>query len=498
MSKAMLGQTGYLAGLQCQRRLWLSANEPQLAEDRTPTIESLIAASAALELRARGLFGGGEVVSERDDVPAGAAERTRQLLADSEVSVLFGAYFELPGRTVRVDMLERAGESEWRLLRVKSAQRVKDEHLDELAYQLAVVRAAGVGIASVEVLHPDGKYRRQEGEVDWRAFFRRSDVTRDASYLAEDLPDQIEQMKSALALSEAPTIEASPHCRRPYPCRFWTHCTQSLPADWIGRLPALRAQYFHALSEAGVRTVAEIPSEFSLTRPQKNARRAILSGETAVFPELGRALVGSGPPSDYLDFEAITPEVPIFPGTRPYQTLPFQWSLHSQTPDGLTHRAFLAEGNVDPRKEFAHTLCDALRDRDLPILVYSSFEATVLEGLADAFPELKKDLERIRRRLVDLLPIARNGIYALAFEGSFSLKRVAPALDPGFSYSELDGIADGGSAAGAFMSIARQKVTRDEAERLRSQLLEYCAHDTKALIVLQQALNSCAARANTG
>ena len=51
------------------------------------------------------------------------------------------------------------------------------------------------------------------------------------------------------------------------------------------------------------------------------------------------------------------PPIPLYAGTRPYQTIPFQWSLHASGGDGiLHHRAFLADGAGDPRRRFAEML----------------------------------------------------------------------------------------------------------------------------------------------
>ena len=71
------------------------------------------------------------------------------------------------------------------------------------------------------------------------------------------------------------------------------------------------------------------------------------------------------------------PPIPLYEGTRPYQTIPFQWSLHVAADDGvLHHREFLADGDGDPRRQFAETLIEALRAFDAPIIVYSAYEQT--------------------------------------------------------------------------------------------------------------------------
>src|SRR5207245_2104732 len=93
-----------------------------------------------------------------------------------------------------------------------------------------------------------------------------------------------------------------------------------------------------------------------------------------VSPDLAQALVGTGPPTYYLDFETIDPAIPLYPGTRPYEQVPLQWSLHRLDKHGaLKHRDFLADGRSDPRRACALSLIDALGEGDAPVLAYSGF-----------------------------------------------------------------------------------------------------------------------------
>ena len=118
-------------------------------------------------------------------------------------------------------------------------------------------------------------------------------------------------------------------------------------------------------------------------------REALRSGRPQIGPGLGDALRAAGPPAHYLDFETTNPAIPLYPGTRPYEVIPFQWSLHSDDGSGgLRHRELLADGAADPRREFAETLVAALGGDDAPVLVYSAFESTRLGELADRFPDL--------------------------------------------------------------------------------------------------------------
>jgi len=239
-----------------------------------------------------------------------------------------------------------------------------------------------------------------------------------------------------------------------------------------------------------IESIAQIPAGFRLTSRQEIIRDVLATGQHFVAPDLARLLHRFGPPAVYLDFEAMMPAIPLYEGTQPYQALPFQWSLHEIGSDGaLTHKEYLASGADDPRREFAETLIAALGDSDLPIIVYSAYEQTTLKALAGQFLDLASSLNAIIDRLADLLPVVRGAIYHSDFQFSNSIKKVAPALCPGFGYDDLEGIADGSAAAAAFAQLASGSITDTaEIDRLRRAFLAYCKRDTLAMVEVHSAL----------
>jgi hypothetical protein len=416
------------------------------------------------------------------------------LLADSGVPAIFGAAFEHEGVRVRADLLERLADGRFGLREVKSAGSARPEHLDDLALQFWVLRGAGLVLASVELWLVDATRPAGAGEVDWSRYFVRREVLEEARFLAEDVADRLSEQRAWLAGAE-PERAPSPHCRVPRPCEFIEHCTTGLPDDWIGRLPGLRSAEYEALCECGVTTIGAIPDSFPLKPRQARARQAQRGDGLIVAPGLARALAGSGPPAAYLDFEATSAALPIFPGTTPFQQVPFQWSLHRVDASGaLSHAEFLAPNLGDPRRPFAESLLAELAREDLPIHVYSSYEARVLDSLREAFPDLATGLAALVARLVDLLEVVRDHVYASGFAGSFSIKRVAPALVPGFGYDDLEGIADGGRAAVAIGALLRGTLDAAAEARARAELRVYCARDTLALVELHRALRALAER----
>jgi len=162
----------------------------------------------------------------------------------------------------------------------------------------------------------------------------------------------------------------------------------------------------------------------------------------------------------FLDFETISFGVPIWKGTRPYQQLPFQFSLHIVALGGkIEHREFLDISGDDPGEAFSRALIEHCRTEG-PIFVYNAgFENGVMRGLAVRFPALSPALLAIVDRVVDLLPIARKRYYHPNQHGTWSLKAVLPAACPDLTYESLDGVKDGQAAQGAFLEAMAPETT---------------------------------------
>ena len=210
--------------------------------------------------------------------------------------------------------------------------------------------------------------------------------------------------------------------------------------------------------------------------------QASRSGKAVVDPILPQTLRALGYPRTYMDFESLNPAIPIWPGTRPYQQIVFQWSCHTQTRDGrVTHREFLADGPQDPRHAFLTTLLDAV-GRSGPVLVWNdAFEKTRLCELATLYPAFAPRIDALIARLVDLLPLFRKHYYHPAMMGSTSLKDVLPTIAPDLAYDDLD-VANGTMAQEVFQRMLLQQMPEEQRESTRQALLKYCERDTGALV----------------
>jgi predicted RecB family nuclease len=376
---------------------------------------------------------------------------------------------------------------------VKSSSGPKDYYYDDIAIQAFVLEGAGVTVSSIELIHVNTAYVRGPGGICWPEFFARMDVCDPVAERLVDLPS-LPAMRDCLDMVEIPEIEPGGQCHTPYVCEFWDRCTADKPADWINYLPRLSQARASDLKALGIEAISLIPADFPLSSKQVIIRDAIATGKPYVGSDLAPWLRSCRPPTCYLDFEAMMPPIPLYEGTRPYQTIPFQWSLHVIDSGGLLHHSeFLAEGDDDPRRQFAETLIEALAASNAPILVYSAYEQTRLKQLACELPDLSESLNALIVRLVDLLRIVRGAVYFPEFQFSNSIKSVAPALCPGFGYDDLKGVADGGAASAEFLRLASGNLTMpEEVANLRAGLLAYCERDTQAMVEVHEALTRLA------
>ncbi len=416
-----------------------------------------------------------------------ALSRTAEWLSDPAVPAIFEAAVQFEDVLIRADVLERlagdpSGPAAWRLIEVKSSSRVKDVHVDDLAIQAFVLRGAGVRLLETCLMHVNTRYLYEGGEIDLTQLFLVQDLTEQVESRLGAVPDRLAEMRAMLRSSVAPAIEPDTHCHTPYTCPFWRHCTQSKPARWIFYLPG-GERTVHILARKGIETIDDIPEEFTLSPLQRRVKDNV----EWVSPALKMALETVRYPVHHLDFETFMPAVPKYPGTRPYQAIPVQWSDHVETEDGhVLHHEFLSLEPNDPRKELVVALLDSL-GQEGSICVYSGYERAVLEQLAEAVPALRPDIERVIARLWDLLEIIKRHYYHPGFQGSFSIKTVLPAVVPTFGYEDLE-VQDGKMAAQVYERMVFVETDWVEKMRLRDALLRYCARDTLAMLELRKAL----------
>ena len=483
-----LSKSRFMAGLQCLKRLYLECYHRDLVDPIGARQQNMFDTGTAVGELARERFPSGKLIREDHLAHSQAVESTETLLADSTTTALFEPAFTFEKIRTRVDILNQTG-GERDLIEVKSSTSFKAEHIPDIAIQLHVLEGSGVGVGEAFLMHINKSYVYDGESLDLGQLFTLVDVTSEAkTFMSDELPGNLERMWEVLKRDEVPVVETGPHCNVPYQCPFYGTCHLKETEHPIEELPRISKKAIGELRFVGIRDINAIPADHpGLTAIQQRVRECVASGEPFVSPDLASRLKEISSPVTFMDFETVSPAIPIFAGTRPYQVIPFQWSVHVRDDAGhLTHDSFLNHDGDDPRERFILSLLDAVPSEGT-IVVYSAYESSVIGELAKSFPQYSDGLETIRLRTFDLLKLIRETYYHPGFHGSNSIKSVLPALVPGLSYADL-GIQDGSVAAITYERMVADGTPVSDGSEARAALLAYCERDTEAMVRVLEVL----------
>jgi len=336
-----LSKSKFVAGTQCHLRLWWAVHEPD-ADELQPDafLLALFARGTRVGERACQEFPGGVLVDFDPRRKREAVELTRQAM-ESGAPAIFEACFEEDGVFVAVDILERT-QAGWNLIEVKSAGQVKPEYLPDVTVQAHVLRAAGMQIERVELMHVN-KENRFPSTSD---LFTRVDLTDDVANWAPYTPAEIDAQLRCLA-GPQPEVRPGEHCSKPYECPFLSRCHAAGPEHPVKDLHNPSKRLKEQLSSRGIEKVVDIPDDIVLKPKHQRHVDAVRSGELIVAPGLAEVLAAWEEPVAYLDFESMAPFPPCWDGCGPSTAVPIQWSVHRRSLDGaLEHEAWLSEGSA--------------------------------------------------------------------------------------------------------------------------------------------------------
>ena len=485
-----ISKSKFIAGLQCPKRLYLLVHKPERAAQPDGSNEAILEQGREVGLLARQLFPGGVEVDGWGGLLT-AIRSTRELVANPDVPAIFEGAFEHDDVVVKTDILQRRNENLWRLVEVKSTADLREHHFEDVAIQSYVLSHCGLKLSSVCLAHINRSYVLTATTVDPRQFFLFRNVTQRVRDLQPTLLFQLQSQFRVLDMPTPPDVPTGPHCTNPIVCEFFRHCNHPKPNDYIGYIPRLRVSAIEKLEQMGIESVHDIPADFELSEFQRRACAAMQTGQPRFSEELKTEFESLRYPLCFMDFETVNPAIPRFHGMRPYDHLPFQWSVHVQARRGAApeHFEFLAMDSGDPRRAFISSLCEALGEQGSIVVYNEQFESQRLWELAGWLPEYTQRIRDIQRRVWDLLPVVRNHVYHPAFGGSFSLKAVLPALVPEMTYEGME-VPNGQAAGLAWESIIRGSASEAERQANRQALLDYCGQDTLGLVRLLEALQS--------
>ena len=489
-----LSKSKYCRLWQCAKQLWLDANHPEL-QTEDPSREDRMTTGNEVGDLAMSLFGDYTEVTVlkedgRPDISA-MIEKTKDCIAAGMENIC-EASFSYEGLYCAVDILRRQ-DNGYAIYEVKSSTHEAEIYGVDIAYQKYVLEHCGVTVTGTYLVCINSDYIRGEA-LDITQLFKIVDMADWVALETPLIPSRLKLAEKTLASKEEPICDIGEHCTNPYDCAYWAYCSRHLPTPSVFDLYRLSGKKKFEYYRKGM-----VSYEDMLAAPKLNDKqlRQIQFQLTDCGDHIDQGGIQDflntlSYPIYFLDFETMQQVIPQFPGTKPYQQIPFQYSLHYiEAPGGeLKHKEYLAESGVDPRRAIAESLC-----RDIPwnvcVTAYNKgFECGRLKELAAQFPDLAGHLLNIQDNIRDLLTPFQSGYYYnRAMGGSFSIKSVLPALfpdDPSLDYHNLEGVHNGSEAMTVFPKI--KDMPPEQAEETRKNLLAYCKLDTYAMVKVWEAL----------
>lgn len=490
MSNVRITKSEYTAGVQCPKRLYLLSHHSELATAPGDDLQLRFKQGQQVGEIARSRFPGGVMISATGSAIQNALQTTASHLLELKVPAIFEAAVSFESLLVRVDILKNNFDGTWDIVEVKSTTELKEEHLDDVGFQLYVLRNAGVKVRNVYLSHINNEVRFPNLDD----LFTDNDLTQAAE---AHLPVVEEKVRHFLRIIQEPTPPAQQigrQCANPYGCEFKDQCWADVPKGSVLELYNYRKRKptKFELYHKGPKMISDLTNQVELTRFQEIQRLAAHSDKPIVDPNgLHEFLEQVRFPIYYFDFETIAPPIPVLNGMRPYQRIPVQFSCHVQRAQGaeLEHYEFLASGKpgVDPRRECIESMKRIFTAPGSIVAYHDDFERSLIRELAEAFPEDREYLLALESTFWDLEDAFHHFFYHKDFGGSVSIKKVLPFFAPEMKYDKL-AIKNGGQAQAALFRLLSSDLSEADRQKLRENLLTYCAQDSMAMVVIHQKL----------
>lgn len=481
--KLYLSKSSYCNSVQCEKILWMNKYK-RSTEDNN---ESILEKGRQVGDLAKGLFG------EYEDIPTDEKfterlNKTKELL-ENKPNIITEASFSYNKNFCSVDILKN-DEDGVEIYEVKSSTKIKDIYLDDVAYQYFILSNLGLNVKKASIVYINNEYIRGK-ELEITELFNIEDVTDLVKEKQAEINDNIEFINDFMNSHDEntePDKLIGKHCFDPYSCKYWDYCTRDLPKPNVFDVSGMfKSKKFEKYYEGKI-SFEDLENEKLNPKYLEQIDFELNNREPKINKDvINNVLDSLEYPLYFIDYETCQYAIPEYEGTKPYQQIPFQYSLHIVPEEGapLEHKEYLAD--VDDEnliRTFAERMINDLPENGSVIVYNKGFEASRNKEMGEMFPDLKDEMERINSNMVDLmLPFRNRDYYTKEMQGSYSIKYVLPALypdDPELDYSELSLIHKGDEAANAFLSLKDK--TPEEQEEIREALLEYCKLDTYAMV----------------
>ena len=495
-----LSKSDFMMYLRHPAWLWLKKHDRDKLPPPDENLQALFDAGHEFEVYAERRFPEG-ITLGFDDFKEyqSLTGRTKEAL-DNGAKTIFQGRFLTGDITCICDVFNRVSNNEFDLYEIKASTKAKPEHTYDLGFQTLVIEGTGYKVRNISVIHINNNYVK-DVEIDYLNFTDVTDITDEVRSNLDLTRSRIDDALKVMVNPKRPDISPR-HCRM-YSLNEWLNIYRGLETidDYSIYDLATPSKVIGSLEDLEIKKIADIPVGFSLSSKQNLQYVATKQDKRIIDNDKVREFLGTFKyPLYFLDYETAGGTMPPFDGSKPYQQVPFQYSLHViETPETeVIHKEYLHRSKNNPVKELVSKLRGDIGTSGTIISWNKQFEKNCNNTMKEMYKRFKEAdvkevgefLDDINARMIDLMePFSKGWFVDKDFLGSASLKYVLPVVVPELSYDDL-AIQEGGSAQRLWMDAVlndKQDIDKDE---LFNNLIEYCRLDTLSMVEIWKVISN--------
>jgi len=358
-------KTIYLEYLECAKNTWLKMHKPELSAnfELSAFEKSLTANGNLVEMWARKLFPNGMLISEFGE----PAQRITKQYIEEKKSVIFQSTFISGKFLARNDVLEYDKKNDClNLYEIKGTNSLDEnsdeiDHVEDATFQYIVLNDSKIKVGQVYIIHLNKEYVRGD-EIDINDLFVKDDITSQVLERVETTKEKMLKAVELLFQEDEKNLECQCIYKgRSKHCSTFKYSHPEVPEYSIHDLSRIgnSKKKLAELVNLGVFDINDIPDGFKLSDNQQNQVEVHKTQYPIIQTQSIKGELESLVYTLYFfDYETYPSAIPLFKGFRPYQQIPFQFSLHvlESRDSELKHFEYIHIDASDPSEDIIANL----------------------------------------------------------------------------------------------------------------------------------------------
>ena len=326
MALHLLSKSSYLKGLQCEKHLYLYKYHYNEMDELSEMQKSIFKRGTDVGELAQKLFPGGTIAAEGSPPNyTKAIQKTNELVSGGtkiiyEAAFLFNEVLSIAD----IVLIEKDGV---RVYEVKSSTSISETYINDAALQYYVITNLGFKVKDFSIIYINNQYVRQ-GDLNLQELFISESVLEIILPMQKSVQKNVNTLKKMLLKKQMPNIDIGEHCDNPYTCAFFNYCRKHIPEDSIFDFSGMHLSKKYDLYREGILSLDDVSEDYPLNKNNKLQLDVYKSNKPVVDKTAIKAFTSDlNYPLFFMDFETFQPAVPLFDNSKPFQQIPFQYSI---------------------------------------------------------------------------------------------------------------------------------------------------------------------------